>query len=287
MVVRAYDKSHRMMRARKQRVVRRRDDLGHRPKICGEHGISADVTASSGDARVRPPAQRDRLRLRLAPGASGSATSSSSTRARRRSARPTANAREARAQLPGRPARLPPAHHRGAAGREGQRARLRLHEQEAVGRANREQPAAGHRGRASPARRSRPSSPPRSSRSRASPSRTSGEADEHGPGRAQPARQRLPRRRGHVRRRTRRSRPGSLLKITGVGRNYSGTYRVAKAVHVLRGGGGYVTAVRPTPPVSTPCSASPPATAARERTHRLDRRRHRDQQQGPRRSWAA
>ncbi len=34
---------------------------------------------------------------------------------------------------------------------------------------------------------------------------------------------------------------GVLLKITGVGRKYSGTYRVAKATHVLRGGSGYVT----------------------------------------------
>ena len=34
---------------------------------------------------------------------------------------------------------------------------------------------------------------------------------------------------------------GVLLKISGVGTNYSGTYRVAKATHVLRGGSGYVT----------------------------------------------
>ena len=34
---------------------------------------------------------------------------------------------------------------------------------------------------------------------------------------------------------------GVLLKITGVGKNYSGTYRVAKATHILRGGSGYVT----------------------------------------------
>jgi uncharacterized protein involved in type VI secretion and phage assembly len=35
--------------------------------------------------------------------------------------------------------------------------------------------------------------------------------------------------------------PGALIRVTGVGRNYSGTYRVAKSVHVVRGGGGYVT----------------------------------------------
>jgi uncharacterized protein involved in type VI secretion and phage assembly len=38
-----------------------------------------------------------------------------------------------------------------------------------------------------------------------------------------------------------RIKAGVLLKITGVGRNYSGTYRVAKSVHVIRGGGGYET----------------------------------------------
>ncbi len=40
---------------------------------------------------------------------------------------------------------------------------------------------------------------------------------------------------------------GVLLKITGVGRNYSGTYRVAKATHVLRGGAGYVTSFSNSP----------------------------------------
>jgi phage protein D/phage baseplate assembly protein gpV len=34
---------------------------------------------------------------------------------------------------------------------------------------------------------------------------------------------------------------GAKLKISGIGSNYSGTYRVAKATHVLRGGSGYVT----------------------------------------------
>jgi uncharacterized protein involved in type VI secretion and phage assembly len=34
---------------------------------------------------------------------------------------------------------------------------------------------------------------------------------------------------------------GAKLKVSGIGSNYSGTYRVAKATHVLRGGGGYVT----------------------------------------------
>jgi uncharacterized protein involved in type VI secretion and phage assembly len=34
---------------------------------------------------------------------------------------------------------------------------------------------------------------------------------------------------------------GTILKIKGVGSNYSGTYRAAKVTHLLRGGGGYVT----------------------------------------------
>jgi uncharacterized protein involved in type VI secretion and phage assembly len=38
-----------------------------------------------------------------------------------------------------------------------------------------------------------------------------------------------------------RIKAGVLLNIKGVGKNYSGTYRVAKSVHVIRGGGGYET----------------------------------------------
>ena len=38
-----------------------------------------------------------------------------------------------------------------------------------------------------------------------------------------------------------RIKAGVLLNISGVGTKYSGTYRVAKSVHVIRGGGGYET----------------------------------------------
>jgi uncharacterized protein involved in type VI secretion and phage assembly len=38
-----------------------------------------------------------------------------------------------------------------------------------------------------------------------------------------------------------RIKAGAKLKITGVGRKFSGTYRVAKAVHAITGGGGYTT----------------------------------------------
>ena len=55
-----------------------------------------------------------------------------------------------------------------------------------------------------------------------------------------------------------------MLKITGVGKNYSGTYRVAKAVHMLRGGGGYETQFVQLRRRAHACSARPAAaTAAR------------------------
>ena len=38
-----------------------------------------------------------------------------------------------------------------------------------------------------------------------------------------------------------RIKAGAKLKITGVGSKFSGTYRVAKAVHAITGGGGYIT----------------------------------------------
>jgi uncharacterized protein involved in type VI secretion and phage assembly len=38
-----------------------------------------------------------------------------------------------------------------------------------------------------------------------------------------------------------RIKAGAKLKITGVGSKFSGTYRVAKAVHAITGGGGYTT----------------------------------------------
>jgi uncharacterized protein involved in type VI secretion and phage assembly len=38
-----------------------------------------------------------------------------------------------------------------------------------------------------------------------------------------------------------RIKAGAKLKITGVGAKFSGTYRVAKAVHAITGGGGYTT----------------------------------------------
>ena len=54
--------------------------------------------------------------------------------------------RRGRARLPRRPAHLPPAHHLGPAGGEGQRPRLRPQEQEG-GREHQDQPAAADRGR--------------------------------------------------------------------------------------------------------------------------------------------
>ena len=59
-----------------------------------------------------------------------------------------------------------------------------------------------------------------------------------------------------------RIKAGVLIKISGVGRNYSGTYRVAKSVHVIRGGGGYETQLVQLRRRAHACSASPPAPAA-------------------------
>ena len=74
---------------------------------------------------------------------------------------------------------------------------------------------------------------------------------------------------------------GALLKITGVGRNYSGTYRVAKATHVIRGGSGYVTSFANSAGEHTLLGQSS-ATASGPVRARLDHGRHRHQQQGPR-----
>ena len=46
MVVRAYDLSHRMMRARRQRSFTKMTSSDIVRQICGEHGLRADVTAS-------------------------------------------------------------------------------------------------------------------------------------------------------------------------------------------------------------------------------------------------
>ena len=55
-----------------------------------------------------------------------------------------------------------------------------------------------------------------------------------------------------------RIKAGTKLKITGVGQKYSGTYRVAKAVHIAARPAA-TSPSSPTPPASTPCSARPAA----------------------------
>ena len=79
-----------------------------------------------------------------------------------------------------------------------------------------------------------------------------------------------------------RIKAGVLLEISGVGRNYSGTYRVAKSVHVIRGGGGYETQWSNSVGEHSLLGQSAGAKQRRRAHHQLDRGRHRDQQQGSR-----
>ena len=238
MVVRAYDKTHRMMRTRKQRSFIQQKSSDIIQTVCGEHGIRADVTASNDVHEfVLQHNETDfDFVLRLAKRIGYELTVDAG---KAKFAPPNANGEKVDAELPGRPARVPAAHHRGAAGPDGQRARLRLQEQ-AVGRAD--QDAARSR--------SPPAGITRSTVANKFPGAvleiagqsftTTGEADSM----AQAALDQLanaylaaegtcdgdP-----------RIKAGVLLEISGVGRNYSGTYRVAKSVHVIRGGGGYET----------------------------------------------
>ena len=76
MVVRAYDKTHRMMRTRKQRTFANQTTSDIVRKICGEYGLSAKVTSSrfihecmyqhnETGLRLHPaPGRADRLRVR-------------------------------------------------------------------------------------------------------------------------------------------------------------------------------------------------------------------------------
>ena len=68
MVVRAYDKSHRMMRSRKQRAFLNKTVSDIAKQIAGEYGLSASVGPERRAARLRAPEQRDRLGLPLAAG---------------------------------------------------------------------------------------------------------------------------------------------------------------------------------------------------------------------------
>ena len=75
---------------------------------------------------------------------------------------------------------------------------------------------------------------------------------------------------------------GTRIQISGVGRKYSGVYRVAKAVHMLTAG-GYVTQFSNSAGEHTLLGQSGGANGGAA-AGRRDRRRHRDEQQGPRRA---
>ena len=280
MVVRAYDKTHRMMRARKQRTfadqttsdIVEQDLRRVRPPVAARpsgdaHKIVLQHNETDWDFVLRL-ARRIGFEFVVDDG-QGDVRS-----ARRRTAAPV------ELELPGRPARLPAAHHRGAAGREGQRARLRPQGQEG-GPGHQVVAAAGHERRDHPQPGRVQVRRGRRSRSAGSRSRTSGEADAM----AQAALDQLANAylgaegscAGNP-----KIKAGVLLKISGVGRNYSGTYRVAKAVARPARRRRLRHRSSPTRPASTPCSASPAAATAARARGRLDRRRHRDQQQGPR-----
>ena len=75
-----------------------------------------------------------------------------------------------------------------------------------------------------------------------------------------------------------RIKAGAKLKITGVGSKFSGTYRVAKAVHAITGGGGYTTSFSNSVGEHTILGQAGGGNSGAE-LGRLDRGRHRDQQQ--------
>ena len=75
-----------------------------------------------------------------------------------------------------------------------------------------------------------------------------------------------------------RIKAGAKLKISGVGSKFSGTYRVAKAVHAITGGGGYTTSFSNSVGEHTILGQAGGGNSGAE-LGRLDRGRHRDQQQ--------
>ena len=184
--------------------------------------------------------------------------------------------------LPGRPARVPPAHHRGPAGREGQRARLRPQEQEGRSCGPRTSPTQVTE--AGITRTSVASKFPGAVLEIAGQSfGTNGEADTHGPGGARPARQRLSRRRGHAATATRASRPGSMLNISGRRQELLGHLPRREGRRTCSAAaGGYETQWSNSVGEHSLLGQSAGSNGGAGCTDQLDRRRHRDQQQGSR-----
>ena len=241
MVVRAYDRSHRMMRSRKQRTfLNQTTSRTSSGRSCGEHGHQHRASTASGAPHdfVLQHNETD-WDFVLAAGEAHRLRVHRRRHGRRSSQAARRQRREGRAQLPRRPAHVPPAHHRGPAGREGQRARLRLQGQAAVERTATSpqqvtEPGSrasmrGERSRGALARDRRPvvRAPGRGRRrwprrcSTSSPTPTS------------PRRARA--------RRPAASRPAPCSRSRASAASSAGTYRVAKAVHAITGGGGYTT----------------------------------------------
>ena len=235
MIVRAYDKSHRMMRARKQRTFKNQTVSDIVKKVASEHGLSVSSEASGAPLDlVFQHNETDwdfvwRLARRV-----GFEFVVDDVKGDLREAR---GGRRGRARLPRRPSQLPPAHHLRAAGGEGQRPRLRPQGQEAGGQ---------HQELAEPDDRGRDQAQRRDEEVQGIPARDLGPVvlDRGGrpdrPVDARPARQRLPRRRGQLPRQP-EDQGRHEAEDHRRRQDFSGTYRVAKAQHLIGTAGGYTT----------------------------------------------
>ena len=227
-------------------------------KICSEHGLPRRTSAAAGQHEiVLQHNETDwdfiwRLAQRI-----GFEFIVDDTKA---IFEPPSASRAGRARLSGRPARLPAPHHRGAAGADGQRARVRLQGQ-AGGRRHRDRAGADHGGRDHP----QPGGdkfPGAVIEIGGQSFASQGEADAMAQATLDQLANAYLAAEGECDGNP-QIKAGTTLKITGVGTQVLG--------HLPRRQGGPRAArpaatspSSPTPPASTPCSASPAApTAAR------------------------
>ena len=238
MVVRAYDWSHRMMRSRKQRTfvnvkvsdIVKKDLQRERAPRSGEAapGGQLDIVVQNSESDwdfIWRLAQRIGFELTVND--------------RMAVFKPPDRQHAGGAGLSGRPARLPSPDHRGAAGADRQRARVRLQDQ--AGRhGHRVHAATGHGGRDHPRSRCATSSPAPSSRSAGSRSRPRPRRPTIAQATLDQLANALSRRGGRMRRQPADQGRDAGSRSAASGSKYSGTYRVAKAVHMLTAG-GYVT----------------------------------------------
>ena len=233
MVVRAYDKSHRMMRSRKQRDVPQPDGLRHRQADRRRVRLSARRRARAA-ARSTSCSRTTRPTGTSSGGSRGASASSSSSTddTRRASSTPERRASEVELAYPDDLHAFRP---RITSVQQVEKVNVRGFDLKSqAGRHEHEEHArAAHRGRhhAQRGRRDVRREHARDRRAvvqlaRARPTRSRRRCSTSSPTPTSPPRA--------APSATRRSRPGVKLKITGVGTNFSGTYRVAKAVHVLQ-----------------------------------------------------